>query len=92
MQIYNVASNTWARSLTLPLGLNTVGSASAVVAFGYVYVCGGINAAGATISNCAMYGLASGTFTTMASMPVGVNHAAFACDGVRLYVVGGRCV
>jgi hypothetical protein len=47
---------------------------------------------GATVNTCGKYTIATKAFGSMASMPVGVNHAAFASDSTRIFVVGGRCV
>ena len=68
----------------------TTGSMSAVHANGVIFACGGINSGGATVNPCTQYTTATGLFSAMASMPVGVNHAAYATDGVRFFVFGGR--
>ena len=37
-----------------------------------------------------MYNPANGVWTFVASMPFGVNHAAYATDGRHMYIFGGR--
>jgi hypothetical protein len=87
MQQYDPASNTW-KVVTMPAGFG--GSLSAVVANNVVHFCGGIFQ-GNTITMCGKYDLGSGTFGPMASIPVGVNHPAFATDGNnKIFIVGGR--
>ena len=67
------------------------GSLAAVLIGNTLYFCGGINPASSTISGCGKYNLNTQLFSTMPSLPVGVNHAAFATDGVdKFFVIGGR--
>ena len=65
------------------------GSISAVLVNKIIYFCGGITNS-ATITNCATYNMVSKAFGPMASLPLGVNHAAVATDGSKIYIAGGR--
>ena len=61
----------------------------AVVVRNVIYFCGGIINSGTT-STCGKYDINTGSFSTMNGLPRGVNHAAYATDGVKIYVIGGR--
>jgi N-acetylneuraminic acid mutarotase len=52
-------------------------------------VAGGIVGSSSTTQSAA-YNPATNTWRTIAAMPQGLNHAASATDGSRLYVFGGR--
>lgn len=56
---------------------------------GEVYVAGGI-AGSSTTNRTAKYDPETNTWTELAPMPQGRNHAASATDGKKLYVFGGR--
>ena len=62
----------------------------AVVYNDIIYFCGGINIYSQTTNACGKYTIASNSFSSMASLPRGVNHAAYATDGTSIYVIGGR--
>ncbi len=60
---------------------------------GQVYVCGGIlgdAGNGGTVNTCAKYDPQSNSWTLLANMINGRNHAASGTDGSRLFVFGGR--
>jgi hypothetical protein len=62
----------------------------AVYAAGVIFFCGGILNA-VTVNKCGTYTLATQTFGSMAPLPLGVNHAAFAWDGQdSIFIAGGR--
>ena len=86
MQTYTIATDTWA-TLAMPPGFG--GSLIAIYNRNHIYFCGGITNA-VTVNTCGIYSLQWRVFSAMASLPVGVNHAAFACDGAKIYVAGGR--
>lgn len=65
------------------------GSVSTAYINGKVYAAGGI-VGGGTVNTAALYDPASNTWATIASMPVGRNHAAAGTDGQKLYIFGGR--
>ena len=56
---------------------------------GEIYVAGGI-VSGSTVIDAAKYNPATNTWTLLAPMPQGRNHAASATDGQKWYVFGGR--
>ncbi len=87
MQVYNTTSNTWSVVL-MPAGFG--GSVSAVYIEKAIYFCGGVFS-GATLTACMKYNMITKDFSSIASMPQGVNHAAFATDGDdKIFVLGGR--
>ena len=94
IQIYNTGGNSW-RTITIPANPNTGdrygGSMNVALIAGIVYFCGGITNEN-TIASCGSYAMARGVFGAVPSMPVPVNHATYASDGSRMYVVGGRSV
>eukprot|EP00048_Salpingoeca_helianthica_P012495 m.182633 g.182633 ORF g.182633 m.182633 type:complete len:427 (-) comp15381_c0_seq21:342-1622(-) len=85
LQQFNPATNTWR---VVNMGSQYGGSMSAVHVAGTIYFCGGIT--GNTVSVCGSYKISTNAFGTFPNMPVGVNHAAFATDGARFFVFGGR--
>jgi glucose/arabinose dehydrogenase/N-acetylneuraminic acid mutarotase len=95
VQIYDPQVNTWSTGRDMPWG---GGSCSSALISGKMYVCGGI-VGNVTVNNCGVYdpltdewnGAVGGVGgAPRAPMPVGVNHAAAATDGSRLWVFGGR--
>lgn len=56
---------------------------------GRIYVCGGFGAGGATVATVEVYDTNSGEWTTLAPMPVALNHPAAASLGGRVYIFGG---
>jgi N-acetylneuraminic acid mutarotase len=88
VQIYNPATNQWSLGANMPW--NT-GSANSAVIGGKVYVFGGIVGQN-TVTQGGIYDPATNSWaaTAPAPMPQGRNHAAFATDGQRLFVFGGR--
>lgn len=91
VQIYDPATNRWTLGADMPFATGSAGSA---VIDGFVYVAGGIvptdTGGTATTDRVARYDPANDTWTELAPMPLGRNHAAAATDGQRLYVFGGR--
>lgn len=94
VQIYNPATNTWSTGASMPFD---AGSTNTAVINGKIYAAGGIigNRVGdwagtATTDRAAVYDPATDQWTEIAKMPRGVNHAAAATDGRKLYVFGGR--
>jgi hypothetical protein len=67
---------------------NFGGSLCAVAIDKTIYFCGGIK--GGTISSCGSYNVITGASGSMANLPTGVNHAAAATDGTKIYIFGGR--
>ncbi len=94
IQVYNIAQDQWNTPFSIPSYFGSTGSMAAVYNAGNIYMCGGINANGngITINTCAIYDMASKSFSNMPSLPVGVNHAAYTTDGTNIYVIGGRYV
>jgi len=89
VQIYDPVANTW--SLGKPIPFRT-GSANCAYIQGKVYLAGGIDSNTGTIVNAAAYtpGANGGSWTSIASMPKGSNHAAYATDGNKFWIFGGR--
>jgi N-acetylneuraminic acid mutarotase len=56
---------------------------------GRIYVCGGFGAGGATVATVEVYDASAGTWTTLAPMPVALNHPAAAAHSGKVYVFGG---
>jgi len=65
------------------------GSVATAVVGGQIYAAGGI-VGSATVNQAARYDPVMNAWTAIASMPMGVNHAASATDGRRFYIFGGR--
>lgn len=89
MQIYDPVTDTWSLGAEIPFN---AGSPSTALINNMVYVCGGIDEdIKDTVDTCARYDwLADSWDSNVADMPDGVNHAASATDGQRMYVFGGR--
>jgi N-acetylneuraminic acid mutarotase len=75
----------------------SAGSSATALIGGMIYVAGGVvgSTAGSTAGTgttnlAARYNPATNTWTMIASMPQGRNHAAAATDGQKMYVFGGR--
>ncbi|MCP3920271.1 MAG: hypothetical protein GY711_32495 [bacterium] len=89
VQIYDRPTNNWTVGASMPWN---GGSCSSATIGGKVYVAGGI-VGGGTVSNLSVYDPATNTWDAngpLTPMPVGVNHAAAATDGRKLYIFGGR--
>jgi hypothetical protein len=86
IQIFNTKTFSWS-VLNLPPGFG--GALCAAIVSNTAYICGGI-VGGTTTNLCTRYNLLNGVFTATPSLPVGVNHAAFASDGNNFLVLGGR--
>jgi N-acetylneuraminic acid mutarotase len=71
-----------------PIRLARTEVAAAVVA-GEIVVIGGLLQDGSSSSRVDAYSLGTGSWHRLPDLPVGVNHAAAASDGRRLYVLGG---
>jgi N-acetylneuraminic acid mutarotase len=56
---------------------------------GKVYMAGGIVGSG-TVNTAAVYDPVTNSWSSIASMPVGRNHAAAGTDGQKLFIFGGR--
>ncbi|HZN66151.1 MAG TPA: kelch repeat-containing protein [Tepidisphaeraceae bacterium] len=92
VQIYNPSRNSWSLGNAMPFN---AGSVSAVRIGQWVYVAGGIvdfvqGHGGTTTNQFARYHLLHNKWMRLPAMPRGVNHAAAATDGRRVYVFGGR--
>ena len=79
-------ATAWQAGAPIPLARTEV--AAAVVA-GEIVVIGGFLVDGSSSSRVDAYSIAAGTWRRLPDLPVGVNHAAAASDGRRLYVIGG---
>jgi PKD repeat protein/N-acetylneuraminic acid mutarotase len=86
VQIYYPVFNAWTVATSMPWA--ALSSSSAVID-GLVYLAGGI-VDGSTVDVHARYDPLSDTWTPLAPMPHGRNHAASGTDGSRFYVFGGR--
>ena len=94
LQIYDPATNRWTLGADLPWA---GGSINTAVINGQIYAAGGVvnsdasNPAGTGgTTQAARYDPATNTWSALPNMPRGVNHAASATDGSRLFVFGGR--
>ena len=92
VQIYDPSSDMWSLGAPMPFA---AGSGSSALIGGKVYVAGGIvnfqpGVGGQTTTQAAVYDPASNTWSAIAPMPRGANHAASATDGSKFYVFGGR--
>ena len=94
LQIYHPSTNSWSQGPTMPYD---GGSVASVVIGGKIYVAGGIvgstssNGSGSgTTNKAAVFDPVTNKWTSIAPMPRGVNHAAAATDGGKLWVFGGR--
>jgi len=79
-------TGTWTLGRDMPWA---GGSSATAVIGGKIYACGGIVGSG-TVANLASYDPATDFWRPLPPMPTGVNHAASATDGQKLYVFGGR--
>ncbi|MEO5799590.1 MAG: kelch repeat-containing protein [Gemmatimonadales bacterium] len=86
VQIYDPVSNRWSLGPPMPFA---AGSSSSALIDGRLYVAGGI-VGHATTASAAVLDIASGTWSTIKSMPRPRNHAASGTDGKRFFVFGGR--
>jgi hypothetical protein len=90
LQIYSPESDAWTFGAPIPIG---TGSPSSATIQSTVYLCGGIigGVGGNTTSACWKYSTWLNTWTSIASMPIGINHGAAISDGVRyVYFINGR--
>jgi N-acetylneuraminic acid mutarotase len=96
VQIYNPAANKWRLGAKLPF--RSSGSVAAAVIDEFVYACGGLYTLSSFYhpgnpTDCARYSSTTGergTWTAVAPMLVGVDHAAAGSDGRKFYIFGGR--
>ncbi len=86
VQIYDAATDSWSLGTDMPWA---GGSVSTCFLNGKIYVAGGIVGA-VTVNNCAAYDPWLDTWTPLANMPAGRNHAASATDGSKFWIFGGR--
>jgi N-acetylneuraminic acid mutarotase len=86
VQIYDPLTNSWSLGTDMPWAGS---SSSSALINGEVYVCGGIVGSN-TVTDCGKYDPVTDTWTPIASMIDGRNHAASATDGVNFYIFGGR--
>jgi N-acetylneuraminic acid mutarotase len=96
VQIYNPNTNKWRLGAKLPF--RSSGSVAAAVIDEFVYACGGLYTLSSFYhpgnpTDCARYSSTTGergTWTAVAPMLVGVDHAAAGSDGSKFYIFGGR--
>ncbi|MGR9088537.1 MAG: Kelch repeat-containing protein, partial [Gammaproteobacteria bacterium] len=87
VQIYNPGNDTWTTGASAPFA---AGSSATAYIGGKIYYAGGI-VGSATVNSIAAYDPTLNSWSSpLAPMPQGVNHAASATDGSKLYVFGGR--
>ena len=79
-------ATAWRAGAPIPLARTEV---AAAVVSGEIVVIGGFLGDGSSSSRVDAYSIAAGTWRRLPDLPVGVNHAAAASDGRRLYVIGG---
>lgn len=87
LQIFDPVSNEWSLGPDLPWAGSSCGSC---VIDGEIYVAGGQVTGVGSVNNAAKYNPESNTWTNLAPMPHGHNHAASGTDGERFWVFGGR--
>ncbi|MEN9978878.1 MAG: kelch repeat-containing protein [candidate division WOR-3 bacterium] len=84
---YDPAANQWYTKASLPAGR---GWAAAAGAQGRVYVFGGSDAAGNTLSDCWEFNPANNTWTQKAAMPgPRIYHSAVTYNDTLIFVIGG---
>jgi N-acetylneuraminic acid mutarotase/glucose/arabinose dehydrogenase len=86
VQIFNPDTQQWTLGTSVPFA---TGSASTALIDGKVYVAGGI-VGGTTVTDAAVYDPKLNSWTTIAPMPLGRNHAAAGTNGSLFFVFGGR--
>jgi N-acetylneuraminic acid mutarotase len=87
VQIYDPLADAWSEGALAPV---LSGAGSAALIDGLIFYAGGI-VGSSTTDAVAVYDPVADSWTSpLAPMPVGVNHAAHATDGERLFVFGGR--
>jgi N-acetylneuraminic acid mutarotase len=87
VQIYDPTNNAWAQGAGMPF---VAGSSSSALIGGQVYVAGGITSSNSTTAAAARYDVSANTWTSVAAMPQGRNHAAAGTDGTKMFIFGGR--
>lgn len=85
--VYNPATNAWTPLASM---LTARGGAVAQAIGGLVYVTGGLDANGASLSSLEIYNPATNTWTQGTGMSVRRDNPGSAALGGRLYVFGGR--
>jgi len=85
-QIFDPYTELWTLGPNIPFA---TGSASTALINGKVYLAGGI-VGGTTVANAAVFNPVTNSWTSIAPMPQGRNHAAAGTDGLLFFVFGGR--
>lgn len=86
VQVFDPVANKWRFGPELPFA---AGSSASAVIEDRIYVAGGI-VNRTTMGKAAFLDPEVGTWTSIADMPLPVNHAASATDGRLWYIFGGR--
>ncbi|TAQ83381.1 hypothetical protein B7494_g8296 [Chlorociboria aeruginascens] len=90
VQVYSVTENTWSLAAPLPFPLNHPNTA---VVNGKIYILGGLNNATVIQSSddCFVYDPAVDTWTTLPSVPAGLDRgaAAVGVSGSTIFLAGG---
>jgi hypothetical protein len=87
VQIYDFDSDSW--SLGADMSWKGGSVSAALVAENKIIVAGGIVGT-VTVGTSAIYDVATDSWTPVASMPAGRNHAAYVAVDGQMYVIGGR--
>ena len=90
LQIYSPLANRWRYGNQMPF--KSSGSINVAKINDAAYVCGGLYLLDGikNPANCARYDPEANTYTAVAPMLHGVDHAAAGTDGERMFVFGGR--
>jgi hypothetical protein len=83
---YNASTNTWSQKTNLPVSLNSTAAATDGT---NVYVFGGSNSAGTSLTGAYRYNVASNTWTTLTALPSGITKASTAYISGIFYIAGG---
>lgn len=82
--LLHVPSWTWQEIAPMSVGRSEM---RAVVIDGKFYVAGGFNTSGAQLNSLEAYDPATNAWTSLASMPVGMDHHMMAAHGGKLYIL-----
>ena len=88
---FSPSTNTWTTLANMPAPIFE--AAAAATANGKIYVFGGkpTTASGSAVSNTRIYTIATNSWTSGASLPVGVyQHSAITGLDGKIYIIGGR--